>query len=351
MGFYPMKHIFPKKSHALKDDLQLRFLRRLVRLLYNGYALIDALEVIAWDKQLRPSSQHITTDLQNGYPFDEGLEHAGFNHTITDYLYVVRANGNMQENILKSAEMYEQRLEYMTKFKRTARYPVVLFGLFLLLLYFIKQSVLPSFAALFQGNNETPSVISFSYIVIDGFTMVLIVLVILLTGSFFVRKYMKKTLSVKKQIAIYNKIPILRKYLQLQTSFLFATHVSSLLKTGMSMKDILGHIRKQKRLRILSYYASLMIDELSSGKPLAGLLTELTLIDAQISVIFEKNADVHALEKDLGVYAELATELLHRKITKIITLIQPIFFIILAAFIVFIYLSLMWPMFQLLKTM
>lgn len=349
MALFQIKHIFHRKK-KLTSGLQLRFLKRLTRLLNNGYPLINALEIIQWDKQLLTTSQLISQDLRDGYSLDESLERTGFNHTITAYLYVVRANGNLQENILKCVDMYEQRLEYMKKFQQTARYPLVLFFIFLFLLYFIKESVLPSFTNLFQGNNETSVVISVSVIVIDSFTTILILMAIVVISSFFLSKYIKRVVPIEKQIAIYSKIPILRKYLRIQTSFLFATHVSSLLKTGLSLKEILEHILQQKKLRIISYYASLMINELSNGKPVAGLLDELKLIDRRLPIIFEKNADVHALEKDLAIYAELSTELLNQKVTKAITLIQPVFFVILAGFIVFIYVTLMWPMFQLLKT-
>lgn len=351
MGLLQNKHIFHRKKKALATDLQIRFLKRLTRLLVNGYALIDALLIIEWDKQLISTSQHVNIDLRDGYSLDEALERSGFNHAITAYLYVVRANGNIQENLSKCVEMYEQRLMHMKKFQQTARYPLVLFFIFLFLLFFIKNSVLPSFANLFQGNQETSTMISISVIVINSFTVLLILLGIFTISGFFLMKYFKKSIPIEKQIVIYTKIPILRNYLQVQNSFLFATHVSSLLKTGLSLKDILEHIRHQKKLRILSYYAFLMTHELSNGKQITTLLTELKLLDNQLSRIFEKNADAHALEKDLATYAELSTELLNRKITKVITLVQPIFFIILAGFIVFIYLTLMWPMFQLLKTM
>src|SRR5699024_8686227 len=128
------------------------------------------------------------------------------------------------------------------------------------------------------------------------------------------------------------------------------THVSSLLRTGLSLKNILEHILNQNKLQFISYYALLMTRGLSNGKQISVLLADFKLMDKQLSVIFEKNTDENALEKDLATYAEISTDLLNRKITKAITLIQPLFFIILACFIVFIYLSLMWPMFQLLKT-
>ncbi|HLQ71068.1 MAG TPA: competence type IV pilus assembly protein ComGB [Bacillota bacterium] len=350
MDLLKTKHIFHKKKSGLASGLQIRFLNRLIRLLEKGYSLVDSLLIIEWDKQLKFTSQKINHDLQRGYYIDESLERNGFSHAITNYLYVVRTNGNLHENLSKCIQMYEQRMEYTKKFKQTARYPLILFFIFLVLLFFIKQSVMPSFTDLFQGNVEASAMISVSVFVINGFTLFLVLFAATMLIIYVLSKYYRKYVAIEKQIYVYSKIPILRQYLKLQTSFLFATHVSSLLKTGLSLRDILENIQHQKRLQIVSYYASLMISELSNGKQISGLLSGLKLMDKQLSVIFEKNTDARALEKDLTTYAELSTELLNRKITKAITFIQPIFFVILACFIIFIYLSLMWPMFQLLKT-
>lgn len=350
MVLLQIRAIFHKRKKQLTTDLQLRFLKRLTRLLGNGYPLIEALEIIGWDKQLISTSRHVSNDLRAGYALDESLDENGFHHTIIAYLYIVRVNGNLEESLSNCIEMYEQRLVHIKKFQQTARYPLVLFFIFLFLMYFIQKSVLPSFQNLFQDNQTTSTMISASVSVINIFKVFLVISAVISIVIYFSRTYLKKKVSIERQILIYSKIPILRKFLTIQTSFLFATHVSSLLKTGLPLKEILEHIQHQTKLRIISYYAALMIGELLEGKHITGLLGRLKLIDKQLAIIFEKNSDTHALEKDLSTYAELSTEFLNRKITKIIMLIQPVFFIILAGFIVFIYLTLMWPMFQLLKT-
>ncbi|WP_164668623.1 competence type IV pilus assembly protein ComGB [Virgibacillus doumboii] len=344
------KRIPPAGHKSPKQDIQLRFLKRLARLLKNGYPIVAALEIIKWDKQLDATASSVITSLQTGSTLDEALEQVNFNPAITSYLYFVRANGDIQLNVEKCISMYEQRIMYVKKFQEASRYPLILLCVFALLLYFVKQSVLPSFIDLFQNNSGTSSTVMLSIIIIDFSGKFLMIAGFISVLCFLLWRFNKNKVSIEKQIRFYGFIPIFRHYKKLQISFLIATHFSSLLKTGMSIKEILVILSEQKKQPILSYYASLMTDELSRGVYITSLLANLPFIDKQLATIFQKNADADALEKDLTVYAELQTEEMHRKIMKLITYIQPVFFVVLASFIVFIYVTLMWPMFQLIKT-
>src|SRR5690625_7565567 len=113
----------------------------------------------------------------------------------------------------------------------------------------------------------------------------------------------------------------------------------------MSIKEILHHMAKQKKLPIIAYYSHLMIEELSKGFPLASLLSQFPFFEQHIATIFQKNADMHALEKDLTMYAEFVIKELHQKIMKTITFIQPFFLILLAGLHIFISVTLMCRMF------
>ncbi|MBY7143383.1 type II secretion system F family protein [Virgibacillus sp. NKC19-3] len=345
-----LKRFIRIRKDKRSSDIQLRFLKRLNRLLNNGYPLIEALEVIKWDKQLIIPATEITDAVKNGYPIDKAFDKAAFHQTITTYLYFVRVNGDVQGSIGKCIEMYEHRIKYMKKFQQIIRYPLILLLIFSLLLYFIKQYVLPSFAELFQTSTEASSMVSVSIFIIDFLGNLVIVLIALLLIAIIIWHFTKHRLTITKQIRFYNSLPIYRTFLKLQTSFLFATHFSTLLKTGMSFREILTQISSQKKLPIIAHYSHLMTEELMSGLPIASLLSQMSFLENQLASIFQRNADVHALEKDLDVYAEILTEEIQRKIMKALTLIQPIFFIVLASFIIFIYMTLMWPMFELIQS-
>lgn len=350
MALYLKKYFTQIRHKNLKKEQQLLFLNRLSRLLQNGYTLIESLEIIQWDKAMKNPASTIKTALTNGSTLDQAFEEAKFNSVVTSYLYFVRANGDIQASIDKCLKMYEQRLHYTKKFEQVARYPIILLFVFSILLYFIKQSVLPSFLDIFQSSTETSSMVFLSITIMDLLSNVAYILLILVVIASILWQVNKRKVPIEKQIKLYCAIPIYYQYKKLNTSFLFATHFSSLLKTGIPIKEILTSMTLQTKLPIMAYYSNLMIEELNQGKHITSLLSQLKLLDKQIPVIFQKNADVHALEKDLSVYAELITEELHRKITKSITYVQPIFFLIIAAFIIFIYLTLMWPMFNMIKT-
>ncbi|WP_430785294.1 competence type IV pilus assembly protein ComGB [Virgibacillus flavescens] len=350
MDLYLRNFFSHTKRNKLPNEIQLLYLSRLLRLLKTGYSLLDALEVMKWDRHMIEPTKIIIQTLKEGHTLDQAFSDASFNPTITSYLYFVRANGDLQASIEKCMEMYTQRLEFTSKFKKTIRYPLLLLIIFSILLYFIKSSILPSFADLFSANAATSSTVTLSLQIINVFgTLLWISLSTLLFLLIFWKAFRQK-ISVVRQIRIYQHIPIYRSYKRLQTSFLFATHFSSLLKTGMSFKDILTIMASQSQLPLISHITSLMIKELNKGNHINHLISQTFLFEKQIAHIFQKNSDTSSLEKDLTVYAGIITEELNRKVTKVITYIQPIFFVILAGFIVLIYTTLMWPMFQLIKT-
>ncbi|SFD53734.1 competence-related pilin export protein ComGB [Lentibacillus persicus] len=338
------------RNKGPKNELQLRFLTRLSRLLANGYPIIQALEILQWDPQLKSAASSVQASLKSGKHFDEALEELHFRQSITAYLYFVRSNGDLQNSITTCVAMFEQRMQYMKKFQESVRYPLILLIVFAILLYFVKQSVLPSFVDLFQNSNETSSIIMLTMSFID-MTLTFLLLMSLTSGSFFLLwRFQEKKISIESRIKLYSMLPVYRHYKTMEISFLFASHLSSLLTTGLSMKEILENMAKQKKQPILAHYAALLTSELSKGIYITSMLGSMRFIDNQISLIFQKNADKEALEKDLAIYAEFQTEEMHRKIMKAITYIQPIFFLILASLIVFIYMALMWPMFQLINT-
>lgn len=343
------KTIIPT-NRWLSADVQLRFLKRLVYLLENGYSLLEALEIIEWDKKLTSISISIAKLLKHGIPIDQALEVAKFHPDITSYLYFVRSVGDLESNIQKCVTLYEHRLNYLRKFKQTIRYPLMLFIFFFILLFFLKYTVLPSFYDIFKSSEESSSTLLISIMLIDYVSQTIFFLTIFIGCITILWHFFKPKIKIETKLKIYKAIPFYRYYIKTHTSLLFATHLSTLLKTGMPIKEILHVLATQNKLQILSYYANKMITELSRGMYVTNLLTKMTFIDTQLSSIFQKNVDSDALGRDLIAYADYLTEDLHQKIMKFITLIQPLFFLILASFIIFIYVTLMWPMFQLIKT-
>src|SRR5699024_12035250 len=116
-----------------------------------------------------------------------------FHPMIVTYLYFVRFSGNITKNLEKCTHLFEQRNTYMKKMVQVLRYPIILAASFVLLMFFLRQSVLPSFSELFASSSTVSSTtLTFSLLFLDLATTLLLIMFILIlvggVGWFFLRK-------------------------------------------------------------------------------------------------------------------------------------------------------------------
>ncbi|MHA6250983.1 competence type IV pilus assembly protein ComGB [Oceanobacillus sp. CAU 1775] len=345
-----MKRPLIKYRKNLSEQIQLRFLKRLHRLINSGYPLLECLEIMKWDKDLTQLANQFIHALRDGKPIHMVFEENKFHESICTFVYFTKVSSNLNESIQKCIEMFEHKMTNNKKFNQAIRYPLILLFVFSLTLFFINQQVLPSFQTLLQSSPQAKQTITILILMMDLLQFTFITFAITIVVGVMVWRIFRGRIPINKQLKILNRIPIYRNYLRLQTSFQFATHFSSLLKAGLSLKQTLNELSKHEKLPIIKYYADLITLDLNRGFHLSILLSELPFLEKQLVAIFQKNNDIQSLENDLSIYSEVLMEEIHRKILSMITLIQPIFYIILACFIVFIYISLLWPMFQLINT-
>ncbi|MDC3413404.1 type II secretion system F family protein [Aquibacillus sp. 3ASR75-11] len=340
----------PINKRKLTLEEQYTFLHRLHRLIQNGYSLLESLEMISWDTKMAEHAWIIYHDLKTGAPIDKCFEKVHFSDKIVAYFIFARINGDLEKTLERCCLMLQQQMDHMKKFQQTSRYPFILFCFFVLLITFVKTMVYPAFIQLFESSLQSSAVTELSLFLINLLLGGLIGLGSISFFALFVWRFLKSRLHPSVQINIYRKIPIFKKYKSIQLTFMFCTHFGSLLKTGMPIKDALQFLKEQHRLPILSYYASQMTYELERGFHLSSLLSSFALFEKELTTIFQRNANVQLLEKDLTMYSELLTERLQASTKKVIGLIQPLFFILLAGIIIFVYLSIMLPMYNLIQT-
>lgn len=344
------KKIFNRYRSTIHSKRQLRFLKRLYQLLTNGYPLIDALNMMIYDKDLKEQAELIKTNLISGKPIDESFRRAQFHSTITSYLYFVRMNGDLHASLKKCIAMFEQRVKNFEKLFRVMRYPAILLTIFIVLLIVIKQTILPTFLDLFETHHDTSSIIIHFILFIDFLSSLFIISVIFTIVFIFIWNKIKLKIPIEKRLQLYQRIPVFRSFVTAQTTFFFATHMSMLLKTGMSIKNILKKMSTQNTLPIISYYSSLMTEELKNGNHYLMLLRQLPFIEKQFADLFQKDSNKDQLERDLSAYSQMIAEKIEHNVMKMLAIIQPTFFIILGCFIIFIYGTLMWPMLELIKS-
>lgn len=339
-----------KKKKNLKETTELQFLKQMIRLLNSGYAIIDALKFLEWDRRFLDPALIISELLKQGEPIDVAFKAARFSDFVCEQLYFIRINNALLETFTKTHELFKQRLEHKKNLQKSLRYPMILLGVFAVLLFFIRNYVLPSFMDMFHGGASSNSSIHLSLLFINIFLAMFFITVVSSVFFIILWKLFAKQMPIERKINLYRKIPFFRTYLTWYVSFQLAHHLGILLKSGLPLNDILKYLEKQKSSEIMQFYASSMKRHLERGESLPLLLSTFNFLDKPFVFIFENYLDSIMLGKDLVAYSQILTERIEQTMVKIISYIQPVFFITIACFIIFIYISVLYPMFELIQT-
>ncbi|GGC91587.1 ComG operon protein 2 [Thalassobacillus devorans] len=329
----------------LPYPLQLQFLERMSRLLNKGYPLLEALEIVTWDERFADITAEIIKELKNGRPIDVCLKKSGFSKNVVSFLYFARIHSNLDEVFHQCSTMLQLDRTYVNKFKQVIRYPIFLSIFLVIMLVVMDQTIFPALLDLFRSGQESiglqiaVNLVSF----VIGTSKVFLLLLIFLA---LLWKFKHKKLSINSQIKLFEKIPLIRDYQKIKLTFLFATHFHSILSTGTSMKEALHVISSQNHYPLLAHHSLHILHQLEEGATLAQAIHQCPLFRAELTTIFHKTADLTTMTRDLAVLAEMLTEMTKQKLNKALELIQPIFFVIIAVFILFIYGSIMLPMYQ-----
>jgi len=325
---------------------QIQFLNRLSNLLNRGYSLMNALSILQFDPALKKLIENIHPLLLSGTPLYEALEKLGFSKYVVSYLYFSREYGNLQKALSQSAMMLEQQLEFKKKFQKVIRYPLILFILFFGLLLFVKIFLLPTFLQLYASMNVQSTTILTTLKWLDRSLYFMFAFAMLTVLFFTVLVITQKKASIEKVLLVYRRIPGWRTYLKTQTSYLFSYHFSSLLKSGMTIKQSLSIMRDQTHFPILSFHALCMFKDLEKGSSLAHAVQKQLFFHEDMAQLISRNQNDGRLDQDLEVYAEWIIDELQQGLLKVLALIQPLMFILLAVFIMMIYSSIMLPLLE-----
>src|SRR5699024_4547145 len=207
-----------------------------------------------------------------------------------------------------------------------------------------------AFAEMFQSSDASTRSIVISINIINVLGTLFICIVVLVTIAMIFWKFIKDNIAIEQQVLIYEKLPVFRHILRLQMSYYSGNDMSMVLITGMSVTSGISQMAGKKEIPLLAYYAECMQSHLHQGLYITHLLEQMTFLESQFTSIFDNKNNIADLHQHLTAYAEFLQEIMESKMMRMITLIKTIFFTALACCIIFIYLTLMWPMFQLINT-
>ncbi|MGR9049384.1 type II secretion system F family protein [Halobacillus faecis] len=331
------------RDPPLSVSQQIQFFKRCSHILDKGYPLLDALQMTSWDTKLKSTCDTLTRHLCAGEPIHEAFKKAHFSLSVTNFLYFSQVHHNLSRSFMQCKDMLQMKKDYKEKFIKVIRYPVFLFVFLIIACTILQRTVIPNFLHLFEGEKDGTFRLMIIIMHIMNGTGILVLLTALLLLTIII---ILPRMSLKKKLSLYEKVSLLKLYHSYSVSFLFTTHLHSLLQAGLPLKDAIEMINGNKNYELLSYYCNELLQELSNGKTFAQAIYSCPLFRPELTNIFHHTNDIEALKDELELLAEFLMDYLSQRISTWLHIIQPAFFIIIATVIILIYASIMLPLYQ-----
>jgi len=268
------------------------------------------------------------------------------------YVNMVRAgeqSGSLVEVLRRMANHFQQFAEVQTKFTSALIYPAMVCCVGLLIIAFFMTVVLPQFVVIFNGFNvqlplPTRILIGSSHFM-KGYWWLLALLAVI--AVIFFKRFQTSEEGARKLDEWKMKLPVFGKVIKLNLFGQFSRTLGTLLQNGVPVLTALKITEQVMTNRLIQEAIAQTRDAVTDGKTLAQPLAHSRLFP-QLMVdlvrIGEETGDVPGALNNLADTYEGELQIALRVMTN---LIEPVLIIVMAVIVVFLLISILLPLFQL----
>ena len=334
-------------KRKVKEEAE--FFNRLSTLMQEGYLFADSISILLPHhvEAFEDVQQLVNDKLRQGAGVIGVLEILQLSSPYLVTIAIAEKNGHMIEALQGVAKQMAQAEATKKKLQKLLVYPVALLIFLLLLFLLFRKYFLPNIeemvASRGAGSGESSIALSNMLLHVPD---ALVIMGILMTCIVIFFKFLVNRRHVSKQLAVLLKIPLLRRYKKISMTKDFAKHLGNLLQSGFSLQASLQILEEQQLQPFVQYFSSLVKDRVIYGDTLAQAVTWMSIWQKDFPTFVEHGERSGYLGKELMLYSELLEEKQEQFLHKMIALVQPTFFIIIALCIVAAYLSLLLPIYN-----
>lgn len=333
-----------KGGKKLPLKIQVKFLRRFTELVENGFAITEALEIMASFMNLSIITQ-MQEGCAGGVPFSDTLEALKFESRI---IYIIRASeqNNALLKGLQGARNYSQNYyENRTELGKKLRYPLFLFSMVMIVLVIVFMFFLPrldEFYATFAIEDDQAAIVGIITIV----SIVLVAFSSIFTVIVLILKYDNDKFQKKCRRLLFNLFGV-RQISARLFSYYFATQVEMFISCGLSFKDSIATIRTFETLPLVRVVIKEIEERVENGESTQQIIKECNCFTPYFRLITAHALRLGKLDVELKSFVQAELTSLNMAITSFIKVFQGSFLGLTGGLIILLYLSILQPVFDL----
>lgn len=317
----------------------------------EGYLLPTALSLLLpmHTQKLDEALSGVTSILKGGGNAAEILKFLGFKDPVLFPVEIAEHHGRLADSIESISKSFARTEQVQKKLRNIMVYPLSLLFFTSGLFMFFRTNYVPNLTALMQSlqnGGESEGVPAYLLNLPDVF----IGAFALMGAASAVFWRLVKKRPPKEQIRWLLRVPLLRRYMRLYWSHLLARELGTLLHSGISLQESLHLLQNQSYHPIIQYMAKTCHEEVITGHPLSTALSHHSFTAEDMPAFVGHGEMAGYLGKELILYSEVLMERVEQQTQKLLKVIQPAFFVIIAVCIVGAYLAILLPMYNLIHT-
>jgi len=343
---------------GVKNQDVIDFSNQLATLLESGIAILTALQLLrnqASKAALKDVIKRLIDEIQIGSSFSQALSHhpAVFTNT---YVQVVRASeqaGTMEMGLRQASSYMEKQAATNQKIKKAMFYPIFVILMAVGVVIMLIMVALPPLVDLFTSFDvelpwTTRMLLSLSGFVMDNTLYLIAGAIILVVGTILILR-IPSVKFAKDRVML--RVPIIGNIIIERGVHHFCQTAAMLLQSGLHLTQVMDIAIQTNKNPIMRQALNGVKEKLVQGEGLAQPLSEVKLFPPLLGEMAEVGEKTGTMDTTLNTLANYYEERVDRRISILITMIEPLLTLIIGLVILFIALSIITPLYSILRQM
>ncbi len=343
---------FKNRIKVPKKELLLIFFE-LNLMLESNINISDAIDILIKSKKNKKTQkflQAMNYALSNSMPISEVLDEFVIEDFVKDFLNISQNSSNLARNVDAIYHLLKEQDSIKKSFYKALGYPIFLFFTFLASLFIIFSFVIPSFKSIFQNQIEnlpqSTKILLNMEIFFKEYSLIFIIIVFfLILFLIFLYKISKKfeyflDYIVIKYIPIFS---IVLRNLQLYKLFLVVDIMQKskyeFHKAFLNSKLLVKNKYLLDKIRVIDSL-------LENGKSICFAFKDVNIFDDIILNLLNTGEVTNSLEIVVPEIKNIYKHRFENSVNLMISIIQPLFLLIIASMILFIVLAIFTPIWE-----
>lgn len=342
----------------VKEEQFIFFNIQLSNMIEAGLTLLTALENIITqvkNKKFKGVLRDVANSIEGGKSFSESASQFPkvFNELFTTLVMVGETSGTLEIILNRYAKLLEDQFELKKKVKSAMMYPIILIIVSILIVSLMVTMVVPNFVKIFVKSGvplplPTRFLYGLSQVVREYWLMIAIICILL----FIVVNFIKKTPWGKKWFnAMSLRLPMFGSLNQKVILSRWARTLGTLIGGGVPIMQALIISKRVAQNAVIEEGLDRASQAVEKGARLGDTLKEDKEFPVEVVQMINVGEESGTLDKMLIKMADFYDKLIGYQVKRLSEMIEPTFLIFVGGIVGFIMLSMLLPIFDMIKAL